>query len=221
MTALHPIRRIRGMLRVADRPAKDWIADHSYHDEVGRILMSIFERPFRQATREEDWYLGDDYVSDEQADAPRYVVAARMRDAKYASIYPTTLLIRAERPLSGRATELHKLIRGHGQRMLYGYRQASGEITAWILFNLDIARRFPHWRYVLLSQPKMQMRRDSLTKDLPLFSDEGRELFPGAIEASRGLFWSDATRRGRPLSATEILKTKPHHVTWGHPVQSG
>ena len=124
--------------------------DSTYHAEVSRILQNVLGRPFRQATAVEDLFGDTDFVADETHDKPRLEVAARLRSETYREIYPCSLLLRTGRP-SGRKTELQKMLEGHGHFYFYGFRNEARNITAWLLFNLDKARAYSHFRYVLLS----------------------------------------------------------------------
>ena len=187
--------------------------DSTYHAEVSRILQNVLGRPFRQATGVEDMFGETDFVADETHDKPRLEVAARLRSDGYRDSYCCSLLLRTGRP-SGRKTEMQKLLEGHGHYYFYGFRNDARNITAWLLFNLDKARAYSHFRYVLGAQPKMRKRSDSECKDLPLFNRIGEELFPGAIECSHGLFWSDPARDGRPLEPVEVLRRAPASAHW-------
>lgn len=192
-------------------------SDSTYHTEVARLLQNHFGRPFRQATEKEDQFDADDFIADETAEAPSIEVAARLRSAKYNPHFSCSLLLRSARPMSGNRTELEKILSGKGEFYLYGFRNARRQIPSWLLFNLDKARSHSHFRYVAAAQPSNKFYADSECKDLPLFNGDGEELFPGAIEASQGLFWSDADRDGRPLPPAELLSAKPQNAEWKLP----
>lgn len=198
-------------------PLDDFAGNEVYDSEVERILAGYFDRPFRAATRTEDLWEGTDYVADGNAEAPSIRVAARLRAMKYFDIYPCSLLIRSGRPRSGRKTELQKILGGEGDFYIYGFRDSRGAVPAWVLFDLNRARQHSHFRYVMHAQRTMTPRPDSECKDLPLFVHDGKELFPGAIVASHGMFWGDPTRGGRPLTSDQVIALAPATAHWNVP----
>jgi hypothetical protein len=66
-------------------------------------------------------------------------VACRLRDHSYFLRYPGEFTIRSHS--NGRATELDKIMSGHGTHALYGFRSEDGEhIGAWSFLDLFVFR---------------------------------------------------------------------------------
>lgn len=67
-------------------------------------------------------------------------IAARVRENKWVHSNPNDFTIRSKRP-SGVKTELHKIIEGWGDYMIYGFAEPTGpELAAWHLLDLNVFR---------------------------------------------------------------------------------
>lgn len=67
-------------------------------------------------------------------------IACRIRNHdEYYKKYGHQFTIRTARP-SGNKTELAKIIEGWGDYLFYGFRDSSGQLTAWTLANLNSFR---------------------------------------------------------------------------------
>lgn len=108
-----------------------------YISAVSEIIArntSVFVTP---ASFEQDCFNGTDYV----VTAAHQCWAVRIRSSRYMRRYPWEFTVRS-RVRGGGETELHKIRKGWGDRMLYAYAgEAPGELDAWRVLDLHAFRQ--------------------------------------------------------------------------------
>jgi hypothetical protein len=110
---------------------RDFKWQRQFIPEMKRILAQylIEEAPF-----EEDAHRNTDLLV---LEAKTIRIACRVRQYQYAARYGDEFTIRASRP-SGVETELHKVLRGWGDRLFYGFATADESgLCAWVLGDLN------------------------------------------------------------------------------------
>ena len=155
--------------------------DRSFSDRyIDAIKLIVGPRLLQVASFEQDVSEATDLI---MLQARPLDIACRVRRPGFAALYPDEFTLRSRRP-SGGATELDKIIDGHGDWLFYGHaieNTGNGIIDPWHLIDLAAFRSH------LIRGGGLSGRNEKRNADGTGFSVFSLKDFPSTILIDKGV----------------------------------